>query len=198
MSENVGRRFAPPYDVAFNPPRAAEQVRVAHILHRHEAELEDGRMHLTAWDPLSTKMVVTSNQILHQKLLRSTVSESSSAPGQNTPCQFPPEHMPQSIPDRPHPIPTDPPKTNVAGYELLRRNYPLIRVARTLIPIYRKFETLNNRILLYLQDEICEIEDLRKLDEADAQINAVMSDETGHILPTSRRCEAKKTFRDTL
>ena len=34
-------------------------------------------------------------------------------------------------------------------------------------PIYRKFETLNNRILLYLQDEICEMEqDLKDLDEA--------------------------------
>ena len=37
-------------------------------------------------------------------------------------------------------------------------------------PIYRKFETLNNRILLYLQDEISEIEeDLRELDNAIAR-----------------------------
>ena len=37
-------------------------------------------------------------------------------------------------------------------------------------PIYRKFETLNNRILLYLQDEICEMEqDLLELDGAIAQ-----------------------------
>ena len=39
------------------------------------------------------------------------------------------------------------------------------RDRRCLTPIYRKFETLNNRILLYLQDEIAEMEDaLKRLD----------------------------------
>lgn len=44
------------------------------------------------------------------------------------------------------------------------------RDRRFLTPIYRKFETLNNRILLYLQDEIAEMEDaLKKLDTFIAQ-----------------------------
>ncbi|KAI4157645.1 MAG: hypothetical protein LQ342_008111 [Letrouitia transgressa] len=56
-------------------------------------------------------------------------------------------------------------------------------------PIYRKFETLNNRILLSLQDEICELEaDLDRLDAAIAH-EAHSAGDGGK--PSSRRAEAK-------
>lgn len=54
-------------------------------------------------------------------------------------------------------------------------------------PIYRKFETLNHRILLYLQDEICEMEgELRELDKAIAREDEMMGK-----THASRRAETK-------
>ena len=72
-----------------------------------------------------------------------------------------------------------------SGYELLASKIDS-RGDAVLRPIYRKFETLNNRMLLYLQDEICEMEDqLRELDDAIAQ----EQHDTGKR--ASRRAEAK-------
>ena len=54
-------------------------------------------------------------------------------------------------------------------------------------PIYRRFETLNHRILLHLQDELAELEEqLCRLDTADTQTRRVKSG----FLPASRRTEA--------
>ena len=47
----------------------------------------------------------------------------------------------------------------------------------SLMPIYRKFETLNNRILLYLQDEISEMEDALK------RLDAAITEEDGQVAP---------------
>ncbi|KAL8812641.1 MAG: hypothetical protein Q9223_004901 [Gallowayella weberi] len=56
-------------------------------------------------------------------------------------------------------------------------------------PVYRKFETLNNRILLYLQDEIAELEaDMERLDVAITQEEQCLG-KAKH--PESRRAEAK-------
>ncbi|KAL9593267.1 MAG: hypothetical protein Q9219_007624 [cf. Caloplaca sp. 3 TL-2023] len=56
-------------------------------------------------------------------------------------------------------------------------------------PVYRKFETLNNRILLYLQDEISELEaDLEEMDAAILQEEHCLG-RSGY--PASRRAEAK-------
>lgn len=67
---------------------------------------------------------------------------------------------------------TDPsPVTEVkkSGYDLLASSLSS-RDDALLTPIYRKFETLNNRILLYLQDEISEMEEsLKELDSAITQ-----------------------------
>lgn len=53
-------------------------------------------------------------------------------------------------------------------------------------PIYRRFEALNHRLLLHLQDELSELEEqLHRLDTADTQ-NRRMSN---CILPASRRAE---------
>ena len=54
-------------------------------------------------------------------------------------------------------------------------------------PIYRKFETLNHRILLYLQDEIFEMEgEIRELDNAIVREDAMLGK-----THASRRAEAK-------
>ncbi len=72
------------------------------------------------------------------------------------------------------------------GYELLASKIDS-RGDTVLRPIYRKFETLNNRMLLYLQDEISEMEDqLRDLDDAIAY-----EERANGGKPASRRVEAK-------
>ncbi|KAF3763367.1 hypothetical protein M406DRAFT_73983 [Cryphonectria parasitica EP155] len=53
-------------------------------------------------------------------------------------------------------------------------------------PIYRRFEALNHRLLLHLQDELGELEEqLHRLDTTDTQTRRVQN----HILPASRRAE---------
>lgn len=53
-------------------------------------------------------------------------------------------------------------------------------------PIYRRFEALNHRLLLYLQDELSELEEqLHRLDTADTQTRRLQD----CILPASRRAE---------
>lgn len=56
-------------------------------------------------------------------------------------------------------------------------------------PVYRKFETLNNRVLLYLQDEIAEIE--AELEQLDASIVREEQCLGRSRCPASRRAEAK-------
>lgn len=56
----------------------------------------------------------------------------------------------------------------------------------TVKPIYRKFEVLNHRLLLQLQDELSELEEqLHRLDTTDTQTRRLRSS----ILPASRRAE---------
>ncbi|KAI0973701.1 hypothetical protein F4678DRAFT_408029 [Xylaria arbuscula] len=76
------------------------------------------------------------------------------------------------------------------GYELLASRLSATAVCRNgppLRPVYRRFESLNHRILLHLQDEICELEEqLRHLDTVDTQNRRWQSG----ILPASRRAES--------
>ncbi|RYP63938.1 hypothetical protein DL769_006816 [Monosporascus sp. CRB-8-3] len=78
-------------------------------------------------------------------------------------------------------------KLPLTGYELLASQLSIgcpNRVGRSLRPIYRRFEVLNHRVLLYIQDEICELEEqLHQLDLADTQERRLQS----CILPASRR-----------
>ncbi|KAF2115209.1 hypothetical protein BDV96DRAFT_599578 [Lophiotrema nucula] len=90
-----------------------------------------------------------------------------------------------------NPIGPDLSKTTVVGYELLADK--LTEAAKTgvgetggeeVLPMYRKFEKLNHRVLLHLQDEISELEEeLRYLDETIAQ--------SGPSQPSSRRGDAR-------
>ena len=78
------------------------------------------------------------------------------------------------------------PKASTSGYEFLASNIHSEDDA-LLKPIYRKFEMLNNRMLLFLQDEISEMEDqLKELDDA------IAHEEQNNVRrPASRRAEAK-------
>ena len=69
-----------------------------------------------------------------------------------------------------------------SGYDLLASAIDS-RDQKSLTPIYRKFETLNNRILLYLQDEIAEMEEALK------GLDAAIIQDDGHGIPP-RRTEA--------
>ncbi|KAI1427612.1 hypothetical protein F5Y12DRAFT_142390 [Xylaria sp. FL1777] len=83
-----------------------------------------------------------------------------------------------------------PEKPPLTGYELLASTLSATSVARNgppLRPLYRRFETLNHRLLLHLQDEISELEEqLRQLDTADTQNRRLSKG----ILPASRRAES--------
>ncbi|KAF2495691.1 hypothetical protein BU16DRAFT_461154 [Lophium mytilinum] len=106
-------------------------------------------------------------------------------------------HFPYGQPPHylPHPTGPDLTKTTVVGYELLADK--LAEGAKddaseetSVVPIYRKFEKLNHRVLLHVQDEISELEDeLRYLDECIAQTTPPGED--GHVMPASRRVEAR-------
>ncbi|PVH96368.1 hypothetical protein DM02DRAFT_477070, partial [Periconia macrospinosa] len=101
---------------------------------------------------------------------------------------------------QPHPQGSDWGKPTVVGYELLAEK--LSESARgnqegsstssegSVVPMYRKFEHLNHRVLLHIQDEIAELEEeLRHLDECIAQCSP--RDEAGRIQPASRRGETR-------
>ncbi|KAI4231567.1 MAG: hypothetical protein LQ349_005517 [Xanthoria aureola] len=99
----------------------------------------------------------------------------------------PPELSPQLPRSRKH-HPAKEPCTRKQGYPQLASTISS-QPDSVLKPVYRKFETLNNRILLYLQDEISELEsDIYGLDAAIAQ-EAQYLGKISH--PASRRAEAK-------
>jgi hypothetical protein len=79
-------------------------------------------------------------------------------------------------------------KLPLSGYQLLaaRLSPEHLGEPPCIQPMYRRFETLNHRILLHLQDELAELEEqLYRLDTADTQ-NRRLPD---YILPASRRGE---------
>ena len=83
-------------------------------------------------------------------------------------------------------------KLPVTGYELLASRLSYSREAEErgerIRPMYRKFEALNHRLLLHLQDEISELEEqLHRLDHADTQSRRTER----FIVPASRRAAAQ-------
>jgi hypothetical protein len=78
-------------------------------------------------------------------------------------------------------------KLPVTGYELLASRLSSADNTR-IKPMYRKFEALNHRLLLHLQDELSELEEqLHRLDNADTQSRR--TDKS--IIPASRRAAAQ-------
>lgn len=79
-----------------------------------------------------------------------------------------------------------PERVPLTGYQLLASRLSATP-DRFIRPMYRRFEMLNHRLLLYLQDEICELEEqLRQLDAADTQNRRLPN----CIFPESRRAES--------
>lgn len=92
---------------------------------------------------------------------------------------------PQDSLAHPPPAPDAPDisQKTVAGYEMLALE--LSSASSAIKPMYRKFEYLNHRLLLHLQDELAELEDqLRTVDEIIAQ-----NEPPGKRSPQSRRYE---------
>ena len=92
----------------------------------------------------------------------------------------------QSLPAGPlgAPQPPDLTKYTLTGYEQLALE--LATTESPVKPLYRKFEYLNHRVLLHLQDEMCEMEDqLRTMDEIIAQTDPATAN--GQKTPSSRR-----------
>jgi hypothetical protein len=92
---------------------------------------------------------------------------------------------------KPHALPRAE-KIPVTGYELLASRLSYSRDAdergERIRPMYRKFEALNHRLLLHLQDEISELEEqLHRLDNADTQSRRT----DRFIVPASRRAAAQ-------
>jgi hypothetical protein len=85
-------------------------------------------------------------------------------------------------------------KTTIAGYEQLAQqlSQETEQGASNIKPLYRRFEHLNHRVLLHLQDEISELEEeLRALDEMLAQITTSSLPEGEPLPPASRRADGR-------
>lgn len=104
---------------------------------------------------------------------------------------------PQSQLYHPQPPGPDLTRTTKVGYELLADKLSQVPSSRqnasgngAVVPMYRKFEQLNHRVLLHLQDEIAELEEeLRQLDERIAQ--STPRNEAGQLQPASRRSDGR-------
>lgn len=93
-----------------------------------------------------------------------------------------------SFENRP-PVPDAPElsQRTIAGYEMLA--VELSSPSSPVKPVYRKFEYLNHRLLLHLQDELAELEEqLRTIDEVIAQTASEANE--GKTSPASRRGDA--------
>ncbi|KAL1853432.1 hypothetical protein Plec18170_005429 [Paecilomyces lecythidis] len=80
-----------------------------------------------------------------------------------------------------------------SGYEYLASKLaPTVNGDNTLPPLYRKFESINHRVLLHLQDEISQMEeDLHILDEYEEMHRIALAKQEGiRPIPASRRMEA--------
>lgn len=69
---------------------------------------------------------------------------------------------------------------------------------RRLVPVYRRFENVNHRILLHLQDEISQLEEeLQMMDEYEAKHHAAMAEKEGseRLEPGSRRLDVEAAGR---
>ncbi|PQE28682.1 hypothetical protein CJF32_00003872 [Rutstroemia sp. NJR-2017a WRK4] len=84
-------------------------------------------------------------------------------------------------------------RPSITGYELLASKLSDHSGSDTVVeerikPMYRKFEALNHRLLLHLQDEISELEEqLHRVDAADTEARRRYNE----ILPASRRAAAE-------
>lgn len=101
---------------------------------------------------------------------------------------IPPSALQPRLPGMHHGYPKHLPRAEklpLTGYELIASKLCIDDSDRSSIkPIYRRFEALNHRLLLHLQDELAELEEqLHRLDTADTQTRRMQN----CFLPASRR-----------
>ncbi|EKV05923.1 hypothetical protein PDIG_81200 [Penicillium digitatum PHI26] len=117
-----------------------------------------------------------------------------------------PPSPPRSPEDSLHCTPTKRRDSNVSqepsGYGLVASHLTNSPSAEsgTFPPLYRRFETINHRVLLHLQDEISQMEeDLQTLDEYEEMHRVNMAEQDGtKPLPASRRRDAQSQAYSSL
>lgn len=144
--------------------------------------------HPSATDPVSVK-IASQMAAAQQRQNRYGDMQQTNVQRVNTNIPHTPSSAmtPRYAPQEQHPMsPSD--QFPATGYELLAsrlscRN-PDIEDGRIIKPMYRKFEALNHRVLLHLQDELSELEEhLQRLDRADTQSRQ----HERMMIPASRR-----------
>ncbi|KAI1324484.1 hypothetical protein F5Y16DRAFT_411974 [Xylariaceae sp. FL0255] len=143
----------------------------------------DDRLHTEGGDSIRKKMAKSRKRSYGTpEMPRGNAQHPHIPPEALTPRAPPNQQYPMHLP-RAEKLP-------LTGYELLASRLsakPYAHGGPRLRPMYRRFETLNHRILLHLQDEICELEEqLHRLDTADTQNRCLQNG----ILPASRRAES--------
>ncbi len=139
----------------------------------------------------SQMLAAQQRQTMHSRRGQRGVSFSPQTVAVQSPRHPPPQHLQP----RPRPRVSLPSKT---GYDALATKLSTEQqdssTEKPIKPIYRKFEALNHRLLLHLQDELAELEEqLRVLDQNDTQARTVVkypSTDT-RVLPASRRASAQ-------
>lgn len=116
------------------------------------------------------------------------------------PYMSPNASTPRAANQGPFTFPPRPERIPLTGYELIasrlctsvtpaaehNSSSSSSRPPPPLKPLYRRFETLHHRILLHLQDEICDLEEqLHRLDNSDTQSRRMQEG----CIPASRRAE---------
>lgn len=150
----------------------------------HDSEHEDS----SASDPVSVK-IASQMAAAQQRQNRYENMQQPSVKRVNTNIPHTPSSAmtPRYQPQEQHPMsPSD--RLPITGYELLAARLstrsPDSEDGTIIKPMYRKFEALNHRVLLHLQDELSELEDhLQRLDRADTQARQ----HERMIVPASRR-----------
>lgn len=142
----------------------------------------------TPTDPAASKLASQILAAQHRQSLHGAV-QSVGTPRIPSKALSPrqPQHMKQHSLPRAEKIP-------ITGYEALASKLSNHGTKSTGInPIYRRFERLNHRLLLHLQDELAELEEqLHRLDNADTQSRSLFGANPTdiRILPASRRAAA--------
>lgn len=100
--------------------------------------------------------------------------------------QFPNQPPPMPGPPQMNGLPPSPGRMPLTGYQLVAAKISGDLGGPPVKPLYRRFETLNHRLLLFLQDEISELEEqLVKIDAAETQNRFMQGG-----MPASRRQES--------
>jgi hypothetical protein len=164
---------------------------------RGHGDSEDAPKHSPASDHVSAKIASQIAAARQRQGSYSSVQQFGTPEMPRGNMQLP--HVPASVlSSRPHyqvsqrPLPRAE-KLPITGYEqlaikLASSSTTDVDTGPKIKPMYRKFEALNHRLLLHLQDELSELEEqLHRLDHADTQSRRM----DRHIIPASRRAAAQ-------